>query len=278
MCVRSSDVASAYSGPQTSVSSLRCVISRPRLVRQRAQQRELDRRQVHLLAVERDGVRGEVDDEAVGLDPRLGRGAAGAPQHRLHPRDELAGRERLRDVVVGAVLERLDLGLLVGDRREHDDRQLAPGAQLAADLDARAVGQHQVDDRRVRTADRGAVERLLGGRAGQHLVAGAAQHEAQRAQDLRVVVADEDALAGHQAARRLARGARGLSGSSTTKLVPWPGSDSTEIRPPFDLDEALRDREPEARALMARAAGRASGRTAGRSARGRRGGSPAPGR
>ena len=32
MCVRSSDVASAYSGPHTSVSSLRCVISRPRLV------------------------------------------------------------------------------------------------------------------------------------------------------------------------------------------------------------------------------------------------------
>ena len=189
---------------------------------ERAQQRELDRRQVDLLAVERDRVRGEIDDEPVGLDPRLGRRAAGAPEDRLHARHELAGRERLRHVVVGAVLERLDLRLLVGDGREHDDRQLAPRAQLAADLDPGTVRQHQVDDRGVRTADRGAVERLLGGRAGQHLVAGAAQHEPQRAQDLRVVVADEDALAGHQAGAGASADVA-ASGSSTTKLVPWPG-------------------------------------------------------
>ena len=124
------------------------------------------------------------------------------------------------------------------------------------DLDPGTVGQHQVDDRRVRPADRGAVERLLGRRAGEHLVAGAAQDEPQRPQDLRVVVADEDALAGHQAGAG-ASSAVSASGSSTTKLVPCPGSDSTEMRPPLSLDEALRDREPEPRALMGR---RLSGR------------------
>ena len=58
--------------PRPRRSSWRWVISRPRLTREHAQQRELDRRQVHLLAVEPHGVRREVDQQAVGLDARLG--------------------------------------------------------------------------------------------------------------------------------------------------------------------------------------------------------------
>ena len=104
----------------------------------------------------------------------------------------------------------------------------------AADLDAVAVGQHEVDDRRVRRAHGRLVERLRGGRRRIDLEAGVAQDHAQRAQDLRLVVADEDAL-GHDAARPTGRRLRGGSsdGNSTTKLVPCPGSDSTETRPPL---------------------------------------------
>ena len=56
--------------------------------------------------------------------------AVGAAQHRLHARDQLAGTERLRDVVVGAHLEAdhpVDLGRPGG---EHDDGQLCVASAL----------------------------------------------------------------------------------------------------------------------------------------------------
>ena len=66
-----------------------------------------------------------------------------AAEDRLDPRRELARRERLRDVVVGADLEPRDaIGLLVA-RREHDDRHLRAGADAAADLEA--VDSRQAD-------------------------------------------------------------------------------------------------------------------------------------
>ena len=72
---------------------------------------------------------------------------------------------------------------------------------------------------------------------GVDLEAGVAQDHAQRAQDLRLVVADQHALrVAHERGRRVdapAAPASSSAGNSTTKLVPWPGSDSTEIRPPL---------------------------------------------
>ena len=81
----------------------------------------------------------------------------------------------------------------------------------------------------------GQVERLLAGVGGHHLEAGIAQDHPQRPQDLRLVVADEHPRC-HQTviAATSAVGDRArLAGSSTTKLVPWPGSDSTAIAPPL---------------------------------------------
>ena len=76
-----------------------------------------------------------------------GRRAAGA-QHRADAKDQLADAERLDDVVVGAQLEAdhaIDLLALCG---QHHDRRLAgaclAAADPAADLGARDVGQHQV--------------------------------------------------------------------------------------------------------------------------------------
>ena len=75
---------------------------------------------------------------------------------------------------------------------------------------------------------------------GDGLVAGVAQDDLQRAQDLRLVVADEHARGGraHPAASPTGGAGRepdGSSGNSSANVVPWPGSDSTQIRPPLTV-------------------------------------------
>ena len=55
-------------------------------------------------------------------------------------------RERLGDVIVGAELEAddlVDLGVLGG---EHDDRHRGLGPEDPADLDARQLGEHEVEE------------------------------------------------------------------------------------------------------------------------------------
>src|SRR5262249_6181117 len=67
----------------------------PAISRQRAQQLELDRGQMDLLALAPDDARGEVDPQAVGLDARLALAAPGPAKRGLQPGDELACAERL---------------------------------------------------------------------------------------------------------------------------------------------------------------------------------------
>jgi hypothetical protein len=62
---------------------------------QHAQQVELDRREVHRLAVTAHGAIGEIDLETVGGDHRLAAGGRGAAQGGPQARDELARAERL---------------------------------------------------------------------------------------------------------------------------------------------------------------------------------------
>ena len=225
----------------------------PAVAHERAQQLVLDRGEVDLLAVAAHDPRGEVDLEAVGADGRLVVGLAGAAQDRAQARDELARAERLREVVVGARFEREHLLVLLPDRRQDEDRHAAPLAQAPADVDAAAVGEHEVDDRRARRAQRGRVERLGRGGGGDGLEAGVAQDDAQGAQDLQLVVADEHAWrVAHPAASPTASGARdgaGSSGNSITNVVPWPGSDSTRMRAPLTVSSprAMASPRPEPR-------------------------------
>ena len=75
-----------------------------------------------------------------------------AAQHGVDAREQLARRERLGDVVVGAAFEARDLVALFGARRQHDDRQLARLAialERARELEAARVGQHPVDQQQV---------------------------------------------------------------------------------------------------------------------------------
>ena len=69
--------------------------------------------------------------------------------------------------------------------------------------------------------------------AGDRLVAGVAQDHLQRPQDLRLVVADEDPGAAPLIAGPPA------PGSETTKLLPWPGTESTAISPPLASTKPL---------------------------------------
>jgi hypothetical protein len=196
----------------------------PTVAHERTQQVELDRREVDLLAVAAHDPRVEVHVQPVDLDGRLPGRVADAPQRGAEPRHQLARAEGLGHVVVGAGLERLDLCVLLAHRAEHEDGHRRPLAQAAGELDAAAVGEHEVDDGGVRRAHGGAVERLLHRGGLDHVVAGLAQDDLQRAQDLALVV-------DHEHPGEIAHA--GSSGSSTTKLDPWPGSDSTHTRPPL---------------------------------------------
>ena len=126
---------------------------------------------------------------------------------------------------------------------------------------------------------RDGVERVVGGLRGRHLEARFSQQDPQRAQDLALVVAHEHprALTRLSARRRPWRvGALAGTGSWITKLVPWPGSDSARMRPPFASRKPRGDREAKARAGAG--AGPGSGRRARRCARARRPEPPARGR
>ena len=114
--------------------------------------------------------------------------------------------------------------------------------ELAADVRAAAVGQHEVEDDRLGRVQAGGGERLLRGRRRLHLVAGAAQVRLERAEDLRLVVDDEDALTAH---------AGTSTGSSTTGRAsandaPCPGA-------------RLRPEPPAVRLARSRARSRARG-------------------
>ena len=69
---------------------------------------------------------GAIERQATQLDLLVRRdGTAGAAQYRIDARQQLARRERLGDVVVGATIEARHLVALRGARRQHDHRQVA---------------------------------------------------------------------------------------------------------------------------------------------------------
>ena len=100
-----------------------------------------------------------------------------APQRRFDAAAELAHRERLGDVVVGADLEPGDLVGLAAFRGQHDDRHLAARAQLAADFDPVELGQHQVEDDQVEAALLEALQGFAAVERGGDVVAVLAQRD-----------------------------------------------------------------------------------------------------
>ena len=125
-----------------------------------------------------------------------GQVAGGSPQDRLDARHELREAERLRDVVVAAGPERLDLVLGRVLRGQEEHRGLEPARpQPAPDLDPLDVGQHPVEHDQVRLLPRHCLERLAArGRLGD-VVALVPKRGRDRVDDRLLVVDDEDALA-----------------------------------------------------------------------------------
>ena len=127
-----------------------------------AQDVELVGSQVNLLAGECDEALLEIHHQVADLDDRL-TGRRHPPEAGAKPGQELVEPHRLRDVVVGAGVERGDLLVLVAHRREHDHGCRAPGAELAAHLGSSPVRQDQVEDHGIRRAHRRLGQRPLGG-------------------------------------------------------------------------------------------------------------------
>ncbi len=131
------------------------------------------------------------------LVDRLG---AGAPQQRLDAGQQLARLEGLGQVVVGAELEADDAVGGLAARGQHHQRQAARGrlaAQLAREVEAVAIGQHQVEHERVVRAG-GQAHAAVGQRAGGiDVEALRAQIVADHARQARVVVDQQEMRIGH---------------------------------------------------------------------------------
>ena len=170
---------------------------------------------------------GDVDAQVTHLDqrPRLGRGP---PQDRPQAREQLVDTERLRHVVVRPRVQGRDLLPLLAHRGEDDHRRLAPRPELTADVGAAPVGKHEIEDHRRGWMGGRRRERARGGVRGVNLESRTAQSRAERPQDLRLVVDDEDPLlhAGSSAGTS-------TTGSASANVAPCPGFDSAQRRPPF---------------------------------------------
>ena len=146
-------------GERVAPDALEQLIARqhdPAVVQQLPQQVELLRRKPDLL-VDHVHLSLSCVDRQVAMPDlvRLALAALrrGAPENALHAGHELTRVEGLRHVVVGADLEPDDLVDVLVARREHEDRDVRRLADAAAELDAVAVGQVQVEnDERRRVA------------------------------------------------------------------------------------------------------------------------------
>ena len=129
------------------------------------------------------------------LDPLVVRpvgrvGRPRPPQQRTDARAELADRERLRDVVVGAELEPDHLVELVVAGSEHDDRHGALGPQALADLEPIEAREHDVEHDEIDRLGVELLERLLAVAGLDDLVAVAFEREREH-RTHRVLVVDE---------------------------------------------------------------------------------------
>ena len=170
------------------------------------------------------------------------------PQDRAHAAQQLRRRERLRHVVVRAELEPEHAVDLRVARRQHQDRHVALGAQLAADVGARHPGQHHVeDDDVVAAASRAASSAAVPSRLLVDVEALAPQHERDDVEHARIVVDDEDARCMRAHARHLLAHARPLEHDPHPR--PFAGR-RVELDAPAEAAHRLpHDREPEPEAL-----------------------------
>ena len=146
-----------------------------------------------MLAAHRDDVALDVHAHRTTFEHRGQQvlGLTAAAQHGADPRDQLARRERLGDVVVGAELEPdhlVDLAVLGG---QHDDRDVGALPDRAAHLGARDPGQHQVEQHQVGAVAVEVVERVVAVGGHRDLVPLLAEHVRQGVAERLLVLDDQ---------------------------------------------------------------------------------------
>lgn len=108
--------------------------------------------------------------------------------------EELRSGERRGYVVVGPLVQRLDLAGFGPLGGEHDYRYFGPAAQLSADLDAVDIGQAEVEDDHRRGAGRDLGQCLGTRRGDRHAKVPGVQCGRESPDDPGLVVDHEDEL------------------------------------------------------------------------------------
>jgi hypothetical protein len=132
------------------------------MLRELGEQFELQRAQGNDRPGNRHAATPKVDSKVAQLDhARFPRGRLGAPENRPDPRNELARRERLGQVVVGSQLEAQDPIDLLVPGGEDQNRHASPSPQLLADFDSVQVGQTEIEDDEARVTPLDGLEAAL---------------------------------------------------------------------------------------------------------------------
>jgi hypothetical protein len=205
----------------------------PRRGRERLEQPPLGGREMHRFVPAPNGSRRDIDDQVLRHEPRARRLRRRSAQQRPNPRQELGRAEGLRQVVVGAEVQRRDLVLLRVADREDEDRYPAGAPDLPARREAVHVGEVQVQHHEIRRivedgADGGAAVARR-----SHHVATRGQRALDRTQDLRLVVHDQHDRVAHVAA-----------GIRTPKVAPPPGVSVAQISPSIATAKPLQIASP----------------------------------
>src|SRR4051794_29239207 len=98
-----------------------------------------------------------------------------------HTGEKLTGAEGLRQVVVGAAIERIDLVLVSATRGEDDDRNHRPLAQATRDFETVEVGEAEVEQYEIRVVRGRLLQGHLAGRRVDDAVPMCAQGPAKEA-------------------------------------------------------------------------------------------------
>jgi hypothetical protein len=132
------------------------------------------------------------------------RGASAAPsQQRLCPRDQLAGAERLGDVVVRAEIQPEDDVLFLPLGRQHHDWHINPLAtQRPAHVETVHLRQHDVEEDQIWLHGGGHVEAALPVAGDVHVESLRAQRIGQAAGQRRLVFDEQESPFAHAEACR----------------------------------------------------------------------------
>ena len=113
-------------------------------------------------------------------------------QRHANARQQFFNAKGLRQVIIGAFVQRHDFIAFVVAHRQHDDGHAGPFAQPRADFKAVHVRQTQIEDDHIRRIGGGQRQALFAATGRRHLKVPFGQDGFQRAQNLRLVVDDQN--------------------------------------------------------------------------------------